>query len=375
MRKIYLYLTTLIIITMFNSCIASRKSITQENYSEDTIMEIIRYASLAGSSHNTQPWLVDITSDTLVHIRADYTRKLTVVDPTGRGLFISLGAFIENLCIAASHYGFEPVVYLTAGASRDNLVADVSLTGRTEVNPVPADRERFTERPGEKPYLRKLQERSTLRIPFRKDEISVDHLEKITGGISDGYHFFPAASEEGNYISEKTLEAYSIQSNDEAAKEELAGWIRFSNSDVRDKRDGLTTAGMGINGFGGFIVSRLYKPEDSKKQSFVDTGIEKARAQTSGCGGWLVITQPEDTPECWMKTGRLYQRAHLECRDLMIGLHPMNQMIEVEEFEQKANDYLGHKGKIQFVARIGYVDNYPEPVSVRRPASAFTTRF
>lgn len=358
---------------MFNSCIASRKNIGQETFPDDNIMEIIRYASLAGSSHNTQPWLVDIISDTLLHIRADYTRKLSVVDPAGRGLYISLGAFIENLCVATSSFGIEPKVYLAAGSSRDNLVAEVSLAGRTEVRSDLDTGERLTERHDEQPDLRRLQERSTLRIPFRNDEITANHIEKITGGISDGYHFFPAASAEGGYIALNTLEAYILQSNDEAAKEELAGWIRFSNSDVREKRDGLTTAGMGINGFGGLIVSRLYKPEDSKKQSFVNTGIEKARAETSGCGGWLVITQPEDTPECWMETGRLYQRAHIECRDLMIGFHPMNQMIEVEDFEQKANDYLGLKGKIQYVARIGYVDNYPAPVSVRRPVSEFIT--
>lgn len=83
-------------------------------------------------------------------------------------------------------------------------------------------------------------------------------------------------------------------------------------------------------------------------------------------------TQPADSKEHWIETGRLYQRAHLECRGLMIGFHPMNQMIEVENFEKKANEYLGLEGKIQFVARIGYADDYPVPVSVRKSVSEFT---
>lgn len=373
MKTILNPLIILITTTMLNSCIASRQSISHVTYTDDTTMEIIRYASLAGSSHNTQPWLVDVVSDTLIHIRADYTRKLQVVDPTARGLYISLGAFIENMCQAALSFGFDPQVHLTIGESRDNLVAEVILTPIFSSGNESVAEERSVTPGIEKDMLRKLEERSTLRIPFNEDEISIAHIEKITGGITNGYHFIPAASAEGKYISSVTSEAYRQQSNDEAAKNELAGWIRFSNSDVRKRRDGLTTSGMGINGFAGFIVSRVYKPEDSKKQSFVDTGVEKARLQTEKCGGWLVITQTDDTPVNWIATGRLYQRTHLECRDLMIGLHPMNQMIEVENFEEDANMFLNLGGRIQFVARIGYVDSYPSPVSVRRDVSEFTT--
>lgn len=341
---------------MLNSCIASRKSIGYQTYADDTTMEIIRYASLAGSSHNTQPWLVDIISDTLIHVRADLTRKLQVVDPTGRGLYISLGAFIENLCIASRYYGFEPEVFISAGSSRDNLAAEITLS-----RGMPGNYD-----------LRRLEERTTLRTPFRRDDIKQSDIEIITGGDVN-CHFFPAAGSEGQFISRATTDAYTIQANDKAAQDELAGWIRFSNRDVAGRRDGLTTSGMGILGFAGFMVSRFYKPDDSKKQSFVNTGVEKTRLQTENCGGWLVITRPVDTPADWIETGRLYQRAHLECRSLMIGLHPMNQMIEVAEIEESAGEFLGLNGKIQFIARIGYVDSCPSPVSVRRSVHEFVT--
>lgn len=145
--------------------------------------------------------------------------------------------------------------------------------------------------------------------------------------------------------------------------------MRFSNSDVEKHRDGLTTSGMGITGLGGFFVRNFYKPEDSMKDSFTKTGIEKTKEQVENCGGWIVITQSEDTPYKWINTGRLYQRMNLLCRDLMIGMHPMNQMIEEENFEKKANEHLSLHGVIQFVARIGYVDSYPPANSVRRPVT------
>lgn len=55
----------------------------------------------------------------------------------------------------------------------------------------------------------------------------------------------------------------------------------------------------------------------------------------------------------------------------MIGYHPMNQMIEEQEFEGNANNFLSTSGVIQFVARVGYVKEYPEAVSVRRPVAVF----
>ena len=102
------------------------------------------------------------------------------------------------------------------------------------------------------------------------------------------------------------------------------------------------------------------------KDSFIKIGIEKTKEQTENCGGWILILQNEDNPESWIKTGSLYQKMNLSCRDMNIGFHPMNQMIEEESFEKKVNERLSLPGVIQFVSRIGYVDEYPPANSVRR---------
>lgn len=348
-------LTILTITIMLNSCITSRKSLNGSEIIKDDLHRILYYASLAGSSHNTQPWLVDILSDTLLLVRADFSRKLNVVDPTARGLYISLGAFIENLSIAAEHFGYSPDVFLTANSSKDNLVAEISLKPAGLNSSV----------------LKNLEERTTLRTPFRTDSISEHHIQKLLGSDKENVYFFAAYSDKGQYIAVKTFEAYTQQANNKDAKEELAAWIRFSNGDVKHNRDGLTTSGMGIKGFAGFMVSRLYKPADSKKQPFVDAGVSKAKTQVENCGGWLIFTQPGNTPEDWINTGRLYQRTHLQCKDLLIGFHPMNQMIEESNFEVEVNKTLGIGKQIHFVTRIGYVNQYPDAVSVRRPVSQF----
>lgn len=175
----------------------------------------------------------------------------------------------------------------------------------------------------------------------------------------------------GKLLAKKEYEAYAIQSHNKQSGDELAEWIRFSDKDVKEKRDGLTTAGMGIKGIGGFVVRTFFRPEDSKKESFVSQGIEKTKEQVENCGGWIIITREDDIIEDCINAGRLYERISLSCRKLNIGFHPMNQVIEEDEFENLLNNDLKLKGKIMFVARIGYVNNYPEPVSLRRPVESF----
>lgn len=345
-------LTVATLLSIFSGC----GSVSRENFTDvisDPVEQIIYYASLAGNSHNTQPWYVEVVSDSLLYLKADFSRKLHIVDPDSRGLFISLGAFLKNLEIAAGSLGYQAKVEITVNHKNDSNVATIHL-GRSEKTV--SD-------------LRQIENRRTLRTPFHNTDISKYHLDKLIDNNTREILYFSSSSEEGKYIAEQTLAAYTQQAQDDQAKRELSNWMRFSNSDVEKHRDGLTTSGMGITGLGGFFVRNFYKPEDSMKDSFIKTGIEKTKEQVENCGGWIVITQSEDTPYKWINTGRLYQRMNLLYRDLMIGMHPMNQMIEEENFEKKANEHLSLHGVIQFVARIGYVDSYPPANSVRRPVT------
>ena len=70
----------------------------------DTLAAILESATLAPSSHNTQPWLFSGGTDQ-VTIRPDLTRATPAVDPDNHHLFASLGCAAENLGLAASAAG------------------------------------------------------------------------------------------------------------------------------------------------------------------------------------------------------------------------------------------------------------------------------
>jgi len=354
------YILMLAIFAFLPSCVShcqkTRETLPND---KDKIYQVLYYASLAPSSHNSQPWRAEAYGEDSILVFADTTRKLEVVDPSSRELYISIGAFIENLNLAAACYGYETDIKIHA--SREDSSAPVACITLTKSNIKMEDA-----------ILNEIKLRTTLRIPFDTKLIKLSDWKNLISVDTSNIHYLPATSAQGQYIRQKESEAYTQQARSKNAQNELAGWIRFSNKDVKEKKDGLTTDGMGIKGIGGFMVRNFFKPEDSKKESFVNQGIDKTKLQTENCGGWIVITQPSSTIESWINTGRLYQAMHLKCRKINIGFHPMNQVIEEEGFENEANTQLGLNGKIMFVARIGYVKDYPAPVSVRRPIESFT---
>lgn len=64
------------------------------------VRELVRHATLAPSSHNTQCWKFG-GDEKSISIRPDFGRRCPVVDPDAPHLFVSLGCAAENLVQAA----------------------------------------------------------------------------------------------------------------------------------------------------------------------------------------------------------------------------------------------------------------------------------
>jgi nitroreductase len=279
-----------------------------------------------------------------------------MVDSKRRELYISLGAFIENLTLAAENMGYQTTInIITDQFQKRSLVAEIHLD----------------KAPTTGYDLRIIEKRMTLRTPFKTNSIKENDIKELLSSDPQSIRFFSSSSREGSFIAQKTIEAYEQQAFNKAVQNELATWIRFSDEDVKEKKDGLTTAGMQINGFRGFIVRHFLKPEDSKRESFIKGGIKKTKDQVHYCGGWIIIITHGNSVANWIKAGRLYQHINLTCTQLKIGFQPMNQIIEEDNFKKEVAEYFGVKEEIVFLARIGYVSNIPEPVSPRRPVEAF----
>lgn len=80
-------------------------AITREALSRTPdIRAFVRFATLAPSGHNAQPWLFRAGVNHIA-ILPDRSRRTPVVDPDDHHLFVSLGCAAENLALASGARG------------------------------------------------------------------------------------------------------------------------------------------------------------------------------------------------------------------------------------------------------------------------------
>jgi hypothetical protein len=73
----------------------------------DQVLDALRAAALAPSTHNTQPWRFRVAEGAF-EVWADPSRRLPVVDPDDRQLRLACGAAVFNLRLAVSGAGRMP---------------------------------------------------------------------------------------------------------------------------------------------------------------------------------------------------------------------------------------------------------------------------
>ncbi len=328
-------------------------------------MEILYLASLAPSGHNTQPWVVRILEPNHWVIGSDKKRWLPAVDPENRELLLGIGAFIENLVLAAGTFGYEVDIQITANSPLDPDIAEIRLKkGKTSDFP-----------------LERIRKRRTVRSGYTDQEIKAEDLKYITrhdarscvvpNAPSPHSFYFPNNSPQGKYLQEGTIAANRAQAFRDPAQEELASWIRWSNKDARQYRNGLTSESMEIRGFAGWYVRNFYNRESVLKKSFREQTVDIVSKQVKTCGGWLVVTSADSNIPTLIDYGRVFENMLLKVRERMIGIHPMTQMLEEAPWKDKVAKELGLGGEVQWILRIGYLNSYPDPVSLRRPLSWF----
>lgn len=314
--------------------------------------DLLYLASLAPSGHNAQPWTVRIITSHHWIIGTDVTRWLRVVDPENREAFISIGAFLENLVVAASVKGYDVEVHIIAKNSNDKDILDIKLhkVGHSDTFDI-----------------MNIKLRRTMRNNFLTDELSNEDIRFLIGANRDHLLYFPRQSKEGNYLAEGTLLANKLQTYQNSAQEELAKWIRWSNQDSKQYRNGLTPETMEIEGIARWYVKNFYSRQSVLENSFREATINKIQEQVLTGSGWLLITSKDSSIPELIDVGRKLQRIWLMIRDKKIAIHPMTQMIEEVAIRNELSSTLGITEDIQLLLRVGYVNDYPQPVSPRMP--------
>jgi hypothetical protein len=296
---------------------------------------LTRYAILAPSSHNTQPWLFKIAEDA-VEIYADRTRALPVCDPDDRELIISCGAAVFHMRVALRHFGHRGVIDILPKPHDPDLLARVSFGDAYE--PMPEEQHLF------RAILKRRTNRSRFEDRPVPDALLVDlqqaaRMEGATLQVVRGEN-------RRNSIVDLVAEGDRIQMADKSFRRELAAWVRSNRS---TQHDGIPGYGFGftdIVSVGGPFVIRTF-----------DLGgfqAAKDRDLATGSPVIAVMHTEADTARDRIAAGQALARVLLRARADNVWGSFLNQPIEVEHLRPKLRDALDITGFPQILLRMGY---------------------
>jgi hypothetical protein len=314
----------------------------------EELLDLVRHAVMAPSGHNTQPWQFAISERT-IEIRADFTRRLPVVDPDDHALFISLGAALENLRIAACRRGLEPEVDYFPRAAADSLVVRITGSGR------PVENELFHAIP----------ERQSTRSDYDGRTIPSAELRALEeAGAERGVRVrIFTGKPEIEDIVELVMEGNRRQMNDRAFVRELIDWVRFSRSEAETHGDGLIGAAMGMPSVPRWLGEPIMK-------ALLRPGAEASRAakRIRGSSALVLFVAEKHEREHWVRLGQSFERVALAATLRGIRNAHMNMPCEVPEVREQFRRHLGLTVEEPLLLlRIGYGRQMPR--SPRRPTS------
>jgi len=304
--------------SLFSACSGIRRSdLPDQNLAGDTANQldavgnsILYYASLAPSGHNSQPWYVRVLSPTEWIIGVEPGRRLPAVDPANREVLLSIGAFAENLSIAAGTFGLKAEMEVIAN---DPFEQDVIKVALRKTKPTDYALQRITRR-------------MTVKHGYLPKEINNQDIRALSAEHLKGRLFyFPKGTDHATCIEEGAVENFRIQTQRDEAQKELVQWMRLSNQEAERQRDGLTVEGMEIQGFKGWFVRSFLNPEDFMKPSFRKQGVDQIAKFARQGGGWLVITGDGQTVSDLIDSGRRFERMVLTARERNLAIQPMTQ--------------------------------------------------
>ena len=315
------------------------------------LRELVRYATLAPSSHNTQPWAYRLSHDRIT-VYANFRRSCPAVDPDNHHLFVSLGCAIENLVQAAAAAGLH-------GDVRVDPV-DPWNDGSIQIGLQPM-------RPSGSALFDAIPARQCTRAAYDGTHVSpasLAMLEKAGSGqgVRVQIHTARTRIEE---ILDFVVHANTDQMNDRAFIDELRSWIRFSDAEAVAKRDGLFSRASGSPAIPSWIGNAAFKFVFTPKGE----SDKYARFIRSSAGIAVFFSDAADY-EHWVEVGRCYERFALQATTLGIRTAMINQPVEVATIRGAFANALGiaSGSRPDLVVRFGYGPEMPR--SLRRPVDA-----
>ena len=299
---------------------------------------LIRFALLAPSGHNTQPWRFSISGSS-VSLHVDVERSLEGSDPKRHQLFLAFGCAIQNLCVAGRHYGLKELVSYFPDPHDPDHIASISFREDRSVIPSAADdlitailtrhtnRSKYSKKPIPKPF-------ENFMVSLSKKDLSVT-------AITD-----PATLRR---VADITNGAQVEIMDSRKFREELSGYIRSSFTRATTGMPGFVLEiPAPVSVFASALIKRVNLSRASMKKD-----EELLKQHTPAV---VVIASRRDDAESWIDAGRLFEEIWLRATHEGLTCSPLAAAIQSTRHSAELRTAIGTSFVPNVLFRIGYAD-------------------
>jgi hypothetical protein len=277
-------------------------------------------ARLAPSVYNTQPWILLLSGDCLA-LRADRSRQLTVLDPLGRAMVMSVGAALLNARAALAVRGWAVEVRRLPDPDDPDLLAEVRpVAGRPDGDLAALDR--------------LIRRRRTNRRRFDRTPLPAHLLDRLSWLAAEERAMLVPVTygADRRLVARLTREADRLQQGDPAYRAELRYWTT---------RPAHADAG---------------RHDELPLRDFDTTGAGKLASDTSSDSTQtiLAIATATDVPHAWLRAGEAMERLSLELTRLGWAVSPVTQALEVPATRARLRSALTDEAYPQSLLRVGH---------------------
>lgn len=318
--------------------------------------ELAGYARRSPSPHNTQPVRLRVLDDLRAEVVFVTDRGLPVGDPQGRFTHVTFGIFVESLRVAAHARGYELVMTPRGGALYDDpgplrTVADLEL--RAADGPI-ADLD---------PEL--LLRRRTNRHPYNHRPVPVEVVAELQAEATAHGHAVMVSTDDQaiRWVKQLNRDALYHDLAHADYRGELDAWLRYSEDEARERRDGLSPGTLVLPGWlmRGMIRHHWLFSAPGLKQLTGQVYLRTMRGIPTV--GW--VQGDFASPDDWIRAGRLMLRLWLVLTRHGIEWQPYGSVITndaarrsmVERFGMREGP--GGRDMVWLLVRLGYCDHEP----------------
>jgi hypothetical protein len=246
----------------------------------DKLKFFARFAILAPSGHNTQPWRFNFQKGKVL-VSADKARHLPYSGLQANEPFVSIGTCIETFALAAKSYGYPlSVEYDLNGRT----IATLAL-GKKE-NDDPALRDAILHRVSNRHPYEKAPLDKKLFAEIAKSPFNTVTTQAITSPT------------EIEYIAQKTIEATYRTFSDREFRSELSNWVR--NNKTR-QFDGMPGFAQGIPTPPSMLAKHIIKRVNISKDQ-----AKKDSKRILESRGLIILALSENSQKALIDAGRMY---------------------------------------------------------------------